>query len=83
MWARFGALSFFYGKRHPNEPGAPEVEAFLTHPAINEHVAASPQNRVLSALLSLPDSLGRQHPNSQRAWAWQYVLPSARLSDSL
>ncbi len=43
----------FHGKRHPNEMGAPEIEAFLTHLAVNEHVATSTQNQALSALLFL------------------------------
>ena len=33
--------------------GAPEVEAFLTHLAVKENVAASTQNEAFSALLSL------------------------------
>jgi integron integrase len=33
--------------------GAAEVQAFLTHLAVNEHVAASTQNQALSALLFL------------------------------
>jgi len=43
----------FHCKRHPNEMGAPEVEAFLTHLAVEEHVAASTQNQAFSALLFL------------------------------
>ena len=43
----------FHSKRHPNEMGAPEVEAFLTHLAVEEHVAASTQNQAFSALLFL------------------------------
>ncbi len=43
----------FHNKRHPNEMGSPEVQAFLTHLAVNEHVAASTQNQALSALLCL------------------------------
>jgi integron integrase len=43
----------FHGKRHPNEMDAAEVEAFLTHLAVNEHVAASTQNQAFSALLFL------------------------------
>ena len=39
----------FHGKRHPNEMGAPEVEAFLTHLAVKENVAASTQNQALRA----------------------------------
>jgi site-specific recombinase XerD len=43
----------FHSKRHPNEMGAPEVEDFLTHLAVEEHVAASTQNQAFSALLFL------------------------------
>ena len=32
---------FFYGVRHPAEMGAPEVEAFPSHFAVQENVAAS------------------------------------------
>ena len=42
-----------HGKRHPNEMGDPEVEAFLTHLAVKENVAASTQNQALAALLFL------------------------------
>jgi integron integrase len=44
---------FFHNRRHPKEMGAPEIEAFLTHLAVNENVAASTQNQALSALLFL------------------------------
>lgn len=43
----------FHHKRHPNEMGTPEIEAFLTHLAVEENVAASTQNQALSALLFL------------------------------
>ncbi len=43
----------FHGKRHPNEMEAPEIEAFLTHLAVDQNVAASTQNQALSALLFL------------------------------
>ncbi len=43
----------FQNKRHPAEMGAPEVQAFLTHLAVPENVAASTQNQALSALLFL------------------------------
>ena len=33
--------------------GAPEIEAFLTHLAVDENVAASTQNQAFSALLFL------------------------------
>jgi site-specific recombinase XerD len=50
-WARRFIL--FHGKRHPDEMGAPEVVAFLTHLAEAGHVSASTQNQALSALLFL------------------------------
>lgn len=43
----------FHGKRHPQEMGAAEVEAFLTHLAVTGKVSASTQNQALSALLFL------------------------------
>jgi integron integrase len=43
----------FHNKRHPREMGAPEIEAFLTHLAVDGHVAASTQNQAFSALLFL------------------------------
>ncbi len=43
----------FHQKRHPNTMGAPEIEQFLTHLAVNDHIAASTQNQALSALLFL------------------------------
>ncbi len=43
----------FQGKRHPLEMGAEEVNAFLTHLAVEKNVAASTQNQALSALLFL------------------------------
>ncbi|MBI5918385.1 MAG: integron integrase [Nitrosomonadales bacterium] len=44
---------FFHDKRHPQEMGAREVEAFLTHLAVAGRVAASTQNQAKSALLFL------------------------------
>ena len=43
----------FHNKKHPKDMGAPEIEAFLTHLAVQEKVAASTQNQALSALLFL------------------------------
>ena len=34
---------YFHNVRHPAEMGAPEVQAFLTHLAVEESVAASTQ----------------------------------------
>jgi integron integrase len=43
----------FHNKRHPNEMASAEIEAFLTHLAVQQKVAASTQNQALSALLFL------------------------------
>jgi integron integrase len=43
----------FHNKRHPKDMGRAEVEAFLTHLAVEGHVAASTQNQAFSALLFL------------------------------
>lgn len=43
----------FHHKRHPKDMGRPEIEAFLTHLAVHENVAASTQNQAYSALLFL------------------------------
>ncbi len=50
-WIRRFILHF--GKRHPRELGAAEVEAFLTHLAVAGKVAASTQNQAKIALLFL------------------------------
>ena len=42
-----------FGKRHPRDLGADEVQAFLTHLAVAGRVAASTQNQAKSALLFL------------------------------
>ncbi len=53
----------FHAKRHPGEMGKAEVEAFLTHLAVNRNVAASTQNQALCALLYLyREVLGRDLP---------------------
>jgi integron integrase len=44
---------FFHGKRHPEQMNGPEVEAFLTHLAKKERVAAATQDQAMSALLFL------------------------------
>lgn len=43
----------FHGKRHPREMAETEVNAFLTHLAVEGNVAASTQNQALAALLFL------------------------------
>jgi integron integrase len=43
----------FHGKRHPAALGADEVNAFLSHLAVDENVSASTQAQALSALVFL------------------------------
>jgi len=50
-WVRRFIL--FNEKRHPKDMGAPEIRAFLSYLAAQEHVAASTQNSALNALLFL------------------------------
>jgi integron integrase len=51
QWIRRYIL--FHNKRHPKDMAEPEVQAFLTHLAVEGNVAASTQNQALSALLFL------------------------------
>jgi integron integrase len=50
-WVRRFIL--FHGKRHPADLGAAEVQAFLTHLAVERSVASPTQNQAKSALLFL------------------------------
>src|SRR6201999_4280971 len=50
-WVRRFIL--YHGKRHPNELGAPEVQAFLDHLARDRGVSAGTQNQALAALVFL------------------------------
>lgn len=43
----------FHGLRHPLDLGPTDIEAFLTHLAVDQQVAASTQNQALCALLFL------------------------------
>ncbi len=51
-------------ERHPQEMGRLEIEAFLSHLAVDRHVAASTQNQALSALLFLYKKVLRQEVGS-------------------
>jgi integron integrase len=50
-WARRYIL--FHGKRHPADMAEPEINAFLTHLAVECKVSASTQNQALAAILFL------------------------------
>jgi integron integrase len=57
-WVRRFVL--FHGKRHPDEMGEAEINAFVSHLATRGRVAASTQTQALSALLFLyREVLGR------------------------
>jgi integron integrase len=43
----------FHGVRHPGEMAEPEINAFLTHLAVEQNVSASTQNQALSGILFL------------------------------
>lgn len=43
----------FHGKRHPRDMGTQEVQQFLSHLAVEGHVAASTQSQALSAIVFL------------------------------
>lgn len=47
----------FHQKRHPSDMNTPEIEAFITHLAVEEHVSASTQNQALAAILFLYHSV--------------------------
>ena len=53
-------FSLCHHKRHPADLGSPEVQAFLTHRAVEKNVAASTQTQALSALLFLYREVLRQ-----------------------
>lgn len=50
-WVRRYVL--FHGKRHPQDMGPAEIQAFLTYLAVERHVSPSTQNQAKSALLFL------------------------------
>ena len=61
QWARRFIL--YHGKRHPSSMGAPEINEFLSHLAVDRNVSASTQNQALSAPLFLyRDVLGDEVP---------------------
>ena len=51
LWVR--RFIRFHGIRHPADMAEPEINAFVTHLAVDAHVSASTQTQALSALLFL------------------------------
>ena len=72
-WAKRFIL--FHQKRHPAAMGRVEIEAFLTHLAVDRHIAASTQNQALSALLFLYKEVLRQEVGSVDAVRAQAQTP--------
>jgi site-specific recombinase XerD len=68
-WARRFIL--FHNKRHPQDMGKDEIEAYLTHLAVNRHVAPSTQNQAFNALLFLY----RNFPTSAKEMLLPTFLP--------
>jgi hypothetical protein len=61
QWARRFIL--FHGKKHPSAMGSEEINAYLTHLAVQRHVSASTQSQALAAILFLyRDVLGEEVP---------------------
>lgn len=52
----------FHNLRHPDEMGAREISAYLTHLAVRENVAASTQNQALNALVFLYKHVLKREP---------------------
>ncbi len=50
----------FHDRQHPRELAEDDVNRFLTHLAVKEHVAASTQNQALSAILFLYERVLQQ-----------------------
>jgi len=74
QWIR--RYMIFHNKRHRKEMGKAEIEAFLTHLAVEGQVSASTQNQALSALLFLYRevlNLNMAHTDAVRAKRPQYV----------
>src|SRR5262245_47090200 len=63
----------FHGRRHPRDLGAPEISAFVTWLAVEQHVAASTQNQALSGVLFLYRDVLRQEVGAVE------LLPRARM----
>ncbi len=58
MWIK--SFIIFHKKRHPKDMGANEIEAYLTHLAVNKSVASSTQSIALNALVFLYDKFLEQ-----------------------
>ncbi len=74
QWIRRYIL--FHNKRHPKDMGVPEIEAFLSHLAVEGNVSASTQNQALSALLFLYKYVLKQELGDHRIDAIRAKRPT-------
>lgn len=77
---------YFHHKRHPKDMAEPEVEAFLTHLAVNENAARKTQALALNAvnflyreIISKPLSLNMNFKRSQKDMALPTVLTRSEI----
>jgi integron integrase len=67
----------FHDMKSPRDMGAPEIEAFLTHLAVRQHVAPSTQNQAFSALVFLYREVYQRDTNwnldAERATPTRYL----------
>jgi integron integrase len=59
-----------HNKRHPAEMGAVEIEQFLSHLAVHEHVAASTQNQALCSIVFLYKKVLKREPGEFKDLIW-------------
>ena len=74
QWIRRYIL--FRNKRHPNEMGTPEIEAFFTHLAIEGQVSASTQDQALSGLLFIYKHLLKQDLDDRTSTKSSHQIPN-------
>lgn len=80
-WCRRFIL--FHGKKHPHTMGGAEIEAFLTHLAVERNLSASTQNQSFSAILFLscpvlnlqPPSYSKRPNADERSGLNRYDVP--------
>ena len=74
QWMRRYIL--FHNKRHPKEMVVPEIEAFITHLAVEGNVAAATQNQALSALLFLYKHVLKQDLDDRTSTKSSHQIPN-------
>ena len=81
LWVR--RFVRFHHLRHPATMGEPEINAFVTHLAVEAHVSASTQTQALSAILFLyRHVLGLRDRRPRRARPRAQVSASAGGADA-